>query len=110
MPIYEYYCESCQHQLEALQKMTEEPLKECPECHQPTLNKLVSAPSFQLKGTGWYATDFRDKGKPKAQDAGKSTSGESKSSGSDEQSSSSDSGQKNQDSSGSQSNSGAAST
>jgi len=63
MPIYEYECTKCQHCLEALQKTAEEPLVECPECGGQTLQKLVSAAGFQLKGTGWYATDFRDKGK-----------------------------------------------
>lgn len=65
MPIYEYQCTSCGHQLEAFQKITEAPLTDCPNCHKETLEKLISATSFQLKGTGWYATDFRDKGKPK---------------------------------------------
>lgn len=64
MPIYEYQCERCGHQLEALQAVSEKALKECPACHEMALNKLISAVSFQLKGTGWYATDFRDKGKP----------------------------------------------
>ncbi len=61
MPIYEYQCSACAHQLEALQKMTDEPLKECPVCHQAALTRLVSAAGFQLKGTGWYATDYRPK-------------------------------------------------
>lgn len=61
MPIYEYQCGNCNHQLEAFQKMSEEPLTECPVCHQQTLNKLVSASGFHLKGTGWYATDYRNK-------------------------------------------------
>jgi len=64
MPIYEYRCTACGHELEALQKFSDEPLKNCPECSQGSLQKLVSSTSFQLKGTGWYATDFRDKGKP----------------------------------------------
>lgn len=63
MPIYEYACTACGHHLEALQKVSEEALTLCPECKQDTLQKQVSATSFQLKGTGWYATDFRDKGK-----------------------------------------------
>src|SRR5690242_4652823 len=63
MPIYEYQCGACGHRLEAIQKMTETPLTDCPICHKNTLQKLVSAAGFQLKGTGWYATDFRDKGK-----------------------------------------------
>jgi len=106
MPIYEYYCESCGHQLEALQKMADEPLKECPECHQSTLNKLVSAASFQLKGTGWYVTDFRDKGKAKTQDITKAS--DSNKQTEDKQSSDGDN-QKNQNNSGSQSSDGVSS-
>lgn len=78
MPIYEYQCEKCGHQLEAFQKMTEAALTNCPECHGATLQKLVSAGGFQLKGTGWYATDFRDKGK-KPPETKKETSPENKS-------------------------------
>lgn len=63
MPIYEYQCSACGHKLESIQKMTDKPLTDCPQCHAPTLQKLISAAGFQLKGTGWYATDFRDKGK-----------------------------------------------
>src|SRR3569832_2446993 len=63
MPIYEYRCEACGHALEALQKMSEAPLTDCPECGAPALKKQVSATDFQLKGSGWYVTDFRDKGK-----------------------------------------------
>ena len=64
MPIYEYLCGACGHQLEALQKMTDAPLTDCPACHKLKLTKLVSAAGFELKGTGWYATDFKNKGKP----------------------------------------------
>lgn len=63
MPIYEYQCTTCGHQLETIQKISDDPLKDCPACGKPTFNKMISATSFQLKGTGWYATDFRDKGK-----------------------------------------------
>ena len=63
MPIYEYQCSACGHRLESFEKMTDTPLTDCPVCHQRTLQKLVSAAGFQLKGTGWYATDFKDKGK-----------------------------------------------
>lgn len=66
MPIYEYECGVCGHRLEAFQKMSEAVLTDCPECHKSSLKKLVSAAGFQLKGTGWYATDFRNKGKPEA--------------------------------------------
>jgi putative FmdB family regulatory protein len=66
MPIYEYQCEACGHRLEALQKISEEPLSDCPECGRPSLQKLVSAAGFRLKGSGWYATDFKDSGKKKS--------------------------------------------
>ena len=65
MPIYEYQCEACGHRLEALQKLSEEPLSDCPECGRPSLQKLVSAAGFRLKGGGWYVTDFKDSGKKK---------------------------------------------
>lgn len=78
MPIYEYQCASCGHQTEVFQTMKEGPLTDCPECHQKTLNKLISASGFQLKGTGWYVTDYRDKAKspaPKSGEASTETSG-----------------------------------
>ena len=59
MPIYEYQCEQCAQRLEALQKISDDPLQDCPECNQPALKKLVSAPSFRLKGGGWNETDFK---------------------------------------------------
>ena len=72
MPIYEYRCTSCGHELEALQKLSDAPLTDCPACHGATLSKKVSAAGFQLKGSGWYVTDFRDKGTKKpAKDAAK---------------------------------------
>jgi putative FmdB family regulatory protein len=64
MPTYEYKCSACGHELEAFQKMSDSPLTECPKCHQSTLSKLVSATAFQLKGTGWYATDIKKTDKP----------------------------------------------
>ena len=65
MPIYEYRCESCGHEMEVIQKMADDPLTECPECAKPTLKKLISAGGFILKGTGWYETDFKgSKNKP----------------------------------------------
>lgn len=63
MPIYEYRCTACNHKLDALQKISEPPLQECPSCHGQTLHKLISAASFRLKGSGWYETDFKDKHK-----------------------------------------------
>lgn len=65
MPIYEYECESCGHRLEAIQKMSDPELKDCPACGKSTLKKLISAAGFQLKGSGWYATDFKDNGQKK---------------------------------------------
>ena len=65
MPIYEYQCEACGHELEAIQKFSDAALKDCPVCGKSKLKKLVSAAGFQLKGTGWYATDFKDGGKSK---------------------------------------------
>lgn len=59
MPIYEYQCQACQHQMERLQKISDEPLRDCPACHEPALKKLVSAAAFRLKGGGWYETDFK---------------------------------------------------
>jgi putative FmdB family regulatory protein len=59
MPIYEYRCESCGHELEALQKLSDPLLTECPECKQETLKKVLSAAGFRLKGSGWYETDFK---------------------------------------------------
>ena len=59
MPIYEYQCSNCEHKLEALHKLSDEPLVDCPECGKPRLTKLVSAASFRLKGGGWYETDFK---------------------------------------------------
>ena len=59
MPIYEYQCEACDHRMEKLQKLSDEPLKVCPICNEPMLNKLVSAAGFRLKGGGWYETDFK---------------------------------------------------
>ena len=84
MPIYEYRCESCGHQQEFLQKVSAAPLTVCPECAKPTFQKIVTAAGFQLKGSGWYVTDFRNKpsSKPAAKNESKSdsTAGESKSS------------------------------
>ncbi len=59
MPFYEYKCHGCGHCLEVLQKVSAPPLRQCPECHTEGLKKLVSAAGFILKGTGWYATDFK---------------------------------------------------
>ncbi len=62
MPIYEYSCTECGHNLEILQKLSDPKLTDCPECGKPTLRKQISAAGFRLKGGGWYATDFNNKG------------------------------------------------
>lgn len=59
MPIYEYQCRNCGHQLEALQRLSEDPLKDCPACGEAQLSRLISAAGFRLKGGGWYETDFK---------------------------------------------------
>jgi putative FmdB family regulatory protein len=70
MPIYEYRCGACGFQKEFLQRISDAPPKDCPECGKSALTKMVTAAGFQLKGSGWYATDFKDKGsKPKAETA-----------------------------------------
>jgi putative FmdB family regulatory protein len=63
MPIYEYRCSECGQDHEVLQKVSEPPLTECPACGKPALQKQLSAAGFQLKGSGWYATDFKGSGK-----------------------------------------------
>lgn len=60
MPIYEYECKSCGHRLETIQKFSDSPLTDCPQCGKADLQKLISAPGFRLKGSGWYETDFKD--------------------------------------------------
>ena len=59
MPIYEYQCQACQNQIEALQKISDTPLLDCPQCGEACLKKKVSAAAFRLKGSGWYETDFK---------------------------------------------------
>lgn len=71
MPIYEYQCQKCHHHLEALQKISDKPLRECPECGKHTLQRLMSAPMFRLVGSGWYETDFKSDKESKRNLAGK---------------------------------------
>ncbi|HEY5623751.1 MAG: zinc ribbon domain-containing protein [Gammaproteobacteria bacterium] len=97
MPIYEYRCDACGHELDALQKINDAQLVDCPECEASALRRLISKPSFRLKGAGWYETDFKsdkekkrnlagtkdDKpksgdDKPAEKDGGKSSDGGSK--------------------------------
>lgn len=63
MPIYEYVCADCGHEMEVLQKMSDEPLRVCPACQAESLKKKVSAAGFRLAGSGWYETDFKSSGK-----------------------------------------------
>jgi putative FmdB family regulatory protein len=78
MPIYEYQCQSCEHIFDVLQKMSDDPLTFCPECGEPQLKKLLSAPNFRLKGGGWYETDFK-----KDSDKKRNLAGDAKKTGSD---------------------------
>jgi putative FmdB family regulatory protein len=79
MPIYEYRCSACGHELEAIQKFSDAPLITCPSCSRDTLAKLVSAAGFQLKGSGWYVTDFKaGSTKPAAKEGTGDGAGDSK--------------------------------
>ena len=69
MPIYQYQCVDCGHSLEALQKMSDPKLVDCPECDAPALKKQLTSAAFKLKGTGWYETDFKNSGKKPAEQA-----------------------------------------
>jgi putative FmdB family regulatory protein len=81
MPIYEYRCQSCGHQQEFLRKVSDAPLTTCPKCAQPSFSKMLSAAGFQLKGSGWYATDFKGSGSKPAAKSGEESkpAGETKS-------------------------------
>ena len=75
MPIYEYQCESCGNRSEFMQKVSDPPASECPQCHTSQLKRILSPTGFQLKGSGWYVTDFKDKEKqPKKSDPPKTES------------------------------------
>ena len=71
MPFYEYECSACKHHTEVLQKISDAPLKKCPECGKQTLKRLISAPVFRLKGGGWYETDFKSDNETKRNLVGK---------------------------------------
>jgi putative FmdB family regulatory protein len=86
MPIYEYRCSSCSHQEDFLQKLSEPQLTDCPKCGKSTFAKQVTAAGFQLKGSGWYATDFKNNGT--SGESGGSSESTSTSSGSSESSTS----------------------
>ena len=70
MPIYEYKCTECEHTLEKLQKMSDDPLVDCPECGKAGLQKMISAAGFRLKGGGWYETDFKSGSKKNVAESG----------------------------------------
>jgi len=69
VPIYEYQCKACGNEHEAIQKMSADPLVDCPKCNKPELRKKISAAGFRLKGTGWYETDFKGSGKKSGGDS-----------------------------------------
>ncbi|MGZ9059837.1 MAG: FmdB family zinc ribbon protein [Burkholderiaceae bacterium] len=71
MPIYAYKCAECSHQMDVIRKVSDPPLLDCPSCGKPALVKQVTAAGFQLKGAGWYVTDFRDQGSGKKKDGAK---------------------------------------
>ncbi|MDT0499788.1 MULTISPECIES: zinc ribbon domain-containing protein [unclassified Halomonas] len=75
MPIYEYECKACGHRLEKLQKLSAEPLTDCPACTTSALTRLVSAAGFRLAGDGWYETDFKSGNKKNLADDGGASSG-----------------------------------
>ena len=71
MPIYAYKCAECGHQMDVIRKVSDPPLTDCPHCGKPALVKQVTAAGFQLKGAGWYVTDFRDQGSGKKKETDK---------------------------------------
>lgn len=84
MPIYAYRCSNCGHEQDVLQKMSDAPLTQCPACGQSTYAKQVTAAGFQLKGSGWYVTDFRNNGSKSAATAPSTTAKSDSSAGSSE--------------------------
>ena len=78
MPIYEYRCAACGHQQEFLQKVSDSPMTVCTKCGKPAFEKMVTAAGFQLKGSGWYATDFKNSGAKSATTSPPKTPGEAK--------------------------------
>ena len=78
MPIYEYRCTACGHQQEFLQKVSDAPHTVCTKCGKETFSKMLSAAGFQLKGSGWYATDFKNKGSPSKTETKADTKGDPK--------------------------------
>ena len=99
MPIYGYACKKCDHTLDALQKISDDPLVDCPACGEPALKRQLSAPRFRLKGQGWYETDFKDKAKSNVHtgddDKGSASSSNNEKSAKESSSAPSDSSSKN---------------
>jgi len=77
MPIYEYVCNECDHAHEALQKLSDAVLTDCPACAKPALKKMISAPQFRLSGSGWYETDFKSSNQKNLTDSGSNKSTDS---------------------------------
>ena len=92
MPIYEYECRDCGRRLDALRKISDPPLTECPECGRHSLKKLLSAPHFRLKGSGWYETDFKHSGREKPAGEAKAGAENGKTAGKDKDSAKTSSG------------------
>lgn len=78
MPIYEYICTQCDYVHEALQKLSDDPLSDCPACSKSALKKKISAPGFRLSGSGWYETDFKSDKQRNLADSGKKDAGSKK--------------------------------
>ena len=73
MPIYEYKCSNCSNEFEQIQKISDKPVKKCPNCNKNSVSKMMSAPSFRLKGSGWYETDFKTGNKKNIVDSNATT-------------------------------------
>ncbi len=92
MPIYEYRCESCGHELETIQGLSDEPLRDCPACGEPQLRRLLSRVGFRLKGGGWYETDFKSGGRKNVAESGEGGGSSEQGSGGKDQGGSSEKG------------------
>ena len=90
MPVYEYKCDTCGKEFEAFQKITEPSLETCTHCHGPEIRRLISQTSFQLKGSGWYVTDYADKKPSSGSESDSKSESDSRTESKDSGSSSSD--------------------
>lgn len=86
MPLYEYQCKACGHRFEKIQKFSDEPIRECPQCHKKEVEKLISAPAVQFKGDGWYVTDYARKNASGAKPTSETSSGSTSASSSESKS------------------------